>query len=74
MTDAQRQALETVHRLLGEHFDAAIVACVYDDTTSGDSIQHDNRDLWYYGGLMTCIGLAEWSKLTFLNERPEEPE
>ncbi len=38
MTDAQTQALEAVQKLLGEHFDSAIVACTYDDTTDSDAV------------------------------------
>ncbi len=74
MTDAQTQALEAVQKLLGEHFDSAIVACTYDDTTDSDAVMQDNKYLWYHGGLMTCLGLAEWSKHTFLYQQPEETE
>lgn len=74
MTDAQTEALETVQKILGEHFDSAIVACTYDVTTDADPIMHDSKYLWFHGGLMTCLGLSEWAKHTFLYEEPTQSE
>lgn len=52
MTDAQKQALDKVHEILGEHFDAHVVITKrqVDDNSEDAEITHG-------GGFYTALGL-----------------
>lgn len=53
MTDAQNEAIQKIHDILREHFDAGLVIV---ESTDDDNVYE--RELGWHGGISTALGLS----------------
>jgi len=59
MTEAQVEALQRMHQLMSEHFDAGVIAI----TADLDLEQAEQPQVRFHGGLIRCVGLAQVANL-----------
>lgn len=58
LTEKQAQALQEIHKLMGEHFDAAILITLTEDPNNSHA---ENLQHIFTGSMTRCLGLCQMS-------------
>lgn len=70
MTEAQNEAHEQIHKLMVEHFDAAV--CIISCEGHNGEQSTDSMKVTHSGGYATAIGLCEIAKNQLLYTQENE--
>lgn len=59
MTEAQKEAIEKIHQIMAEHFDAGLIVI----TADCELVQAEEPQVRYHGGIIRCLGLMHVANL-----------